>query len=191
MIALVLALAAAPATVAIGTVTGPVLLDGLCPAAEWRGAAATDVGGGVTVLAQEDRGHVHLCLRLPAGSLGAYDLYLQDASGVVHNLHSSAQVGERVRTATGWTEWHWGNHRGWYSPPVPFTGLSEDAARRPLFSAQESREITLQKARFDLKPGWRLMLAVHALGADRRARVTYPATASADRPEGWATIRRG
>lgn len=187
---LLLALAAAT-TILTGRAAAPPLLDGQCPAAEWRGAVRTPIGGGVTLLAQEDARAIYLCLELPPSSLGTFDLYLQDRAGALHNLHSSAQVGERTRTDGAWPAWRFGNHRGWFSPPVPFTGYQGSGDQRlARFGEQASREVAILKSRFELATRWRLMIEVRALGADRLGGVTFPADGVPDRPESWAEGRR-
>ena len=129
------------------------LLDGRCGDSEWTGAARTPLGSGVTLLAQDNGAAVLLCLLLPPGSLGTYDLYLEAGDGTLYNLHSSAQNGERVFAGGAWPEqWHWRNNKGWFGPPVPFAGFDAepDGSQSVAFAPQESRELEIRKARFGL-----------------------------------------
>jgi hypothetical protein len=196
--ALASALACSPAqaqqaTIAVAPVTATPLLDGRCGDSEWTGAARTPLGNGVTLLAQDNGAAVQLCLLLPPDSLGTYDLYLEDGAGKLHNFHSSAQVGERTFANGAWPDWSWGNHGGWYGPPVPFRGLGTRPDGRPttVFASEPSRELEIRKARFGLGKHWRMMIQVRALGPDRSGSVTFPATAKPEMPESWGQASVG
>jgi hypothetical protein len=168
----------------------PLLLDGRCDVTEWRGAAELDVGGGVRLLARQDREYVYLCLRLPPSSLGTLDLWLETQPGAAPvNLHISAQVGERTKGPQGWPEWRFGNQQGWYGPPVAFSGMDRapDGGRQGRFADSAARELQLSKARFGAGP-WRARLEVRALGPDREGAVIYPAASGEDSPDGWLML---
>jgi hypothetical protein len=170
---------------------GPILLDGRCDRAEWDLAATTALDAGHVLLAQHDARHVYLCIRVPADSHGTLDLYLQAAGApALHNLHASAQVGERVRGADGWPEYTWWNHRGWYSPAVPFTGIERDGERsRAEFATGVPREVQIEKARFGAGP-WRVLFVVggrrDASGA--WAPLRWPPAGDENDPAGWAEL---
>lgn len=173
-------------------VTTPVLLDGLCPDDEWRAAARIELDGAHTLLLMHDAKFAYACILGPSDSPLTLDLYLQGSeTGQLYNLHASAQVGERLRGAHGWPPYEWWNHRGWYSPAVPFTGVAgEGEERRPQFMNGRPRELQVQRARFG-SGTWRAMLSV---GGRRDADGTwqtlvYPAGAKDDDPAGWAEWR--
>ncbi len=99
-----------------------ILLDTRCGDVEWMGAARVSIGDGRELLAIEDATSLYLCIPLPAESYGTMDLYVLPSSGAAPlNLHASAQVGERTKVAEAWPDWTFGNHHGWYSPPVAVT----------------------------------------------------------------------
>ncbi len=174
-----------PYVIAAPARTAPLLLDGLCDAAEWARASRQAIGAGVELLAQQDGDFVYLCLRLPPESLGTFDLFLRpEAGGPLTNLHVSAQVGERELGPDGWPQWRWRNQRGWYGPAVPFAGSTKDG---PDFAATGSRELQLARARFGSGP-WRVRLHVHSLGADGRGEATFPAGTNPDDTKGWAVL---
>lgn len=171
---------------------GPVLLDGLCPTSEWTAASRTDLGQGVTLLAQKDAAGTHLCLVLPPQSLGAFDLFIAPASGQPINLHSSAQVGQRRRGSDGWwtDPFVWGNHSGWYAPPVRTTDFEAlpDGRRAVAFADSPFREMTLTPAVTGAGP-WRLLVKIYAVGPDRGVTVGWPRQGDENRPETWAEVR--
>jgi predicted alpha/beta superfamily hydrolase len=187
--ALLLAQAPAlPATPASQT----VLLDGRCDDAEWRGASRTAVTPTSDLLLQQTESHLYLCVTLPPDSYGTMDLYVSSPGQQWPvNLHASAQVGERVRTASGWPDWEFGNQRGWYSPPVALSRTTvEDGRARLTFGTVAAREVAIQKAKFGNGP-WRFLIQVRALGADKTGTLAYPAAASVDHPDTWAQVDIG
>lgn len=173
-------------------VATPVLLDGLCPDDEWAAASRTELDATHTLLLMHDATFAYACILGPGDAPLTLDLYLQgSATGQLYNLHASAQVGERLRGARGWPPYEWWNHRGWYSPAVPFTGVTgEGAERRPQFANGRPRELQVRRARFG-DGSWRAMFSV---GGKRAADgswqvLVYPAGARDDDPAGWARWR--
>jgi hypothetical protein len=171
---------------------GPVLLDARCPAQEWSGAARVEVGSGVSLLSQQDAHFVSLCLTLPAESLGTIDLYvLPEGASEPHNLHVSAQIGERQKTGGRWPDWTWGNNQGWASPVVPFRGLAtEEGKPRLQWGSSEGREIQISRARFAGRH-WRFMFELRALGPAREGQVVFPKGAVPDDTATWAVLELG
>ncbi len=170
---------------------GPILLDGRCDEAAWAKAVPTPLDDGLTLSAVADRDGVTICWRFPIQTL-SLDLYIEDARGQLHDLHVSAQTGERTRTAEGWPDWTvFGQHRGWYAPPFAFSGFRTDEAgtRRIVFAPQPYRELTLTKARFGPGP-WRVMVEAQVMEPGA-AIVRYPAGASPDEPAGWGLLDPG
>jgi|GEM_PF-6692371 len=144
-----------------------------------------------SMLALDHGAALTLCWRFPVQTLGL-DLYIQDAQGALHDLHISAQTGERTRTAEGWPEWTaFGQHQGWYAPPYAFSGFKADAsgARRIVFAAQPSRELQFFKARFGPGP-WRIMVEAQSMVPEAEI-VRYPAKSSPDDPATWGWLRVG
>lgn len=167
---------------------GPVLLDGRCDEPTWARAIPVRLDSNLTLSAVEDRGMVTLCWRFPAQTLGL-DLYIEDAEGELHDLHISAQTGERTRTAQGWADWTgFGQHRDWYAPPFAFAGFRTDetGARRIVFTPQPYRELQLSKARFGSGP-WRIMVEAQVMEPGAPT-VRYPAGGSPDDPATWGRL---
>ncbi|KRA66292.1 hypothetical protein ASD79_03155 [Caulobacter sp. Root655] len=170
---------------------GPILLDGRCDEPAWVKATPTVLGEGLSMLAVADRDTVTTCWRFPVQTLGL-DLYIEDAQGALHDLHISAQTGERTRTAQGWPEWTgFGQHHGWYAPPFAFSGFKTDdgGVRRIVFAPQPSRELQLTKARFGPGP-WRVMVEAQVMTPDAKID-RYPAKAFPDDPATWGILEPG
>jgi hypothetical protein len=172
--------------------TGAVLLDGRCDDAEWRSASRIPLAADSELLLQQDGSAVFICVPLPPESYGTMDLYVASAATPTPvNLHASAQVGERQRSASGWPEWTFGNQRDWYSPPVALSRAEVVGNRSHLtFGVVSAREVAIRKSKFGAGP-WRMMIEIRALGAAKKGMLRYPASGSADDPASWATIGVG
>lgn len=183
---------AEPAVLESRATTSPVLLDGLCPDAEWRDAARVELDATHELLLMHDAAYAYACIRGPSDEHLTLDLYLRGSRGGPDaNLHASAQVGERLRGARGWPPYEWWNHRDWYSPAVPFTGTEgEGAARRPAFMTGRPRELQIRRARFG-EGTWHAMFAVGGKrAADGEWRpLAFPPGATDDAPATWSEWR--
>ena len=189
MILTTFAAVAAASAFAVGEAERPILLDNQCGEAEWAGAAKTDVGEGVTLLAMADEDFVYLCWRLPPESLGTLDFYVIVAGETSRDMHISAQVGDRWMNPDGsWGEFAWGEHPGWYGPPVRFTGLvtAPDGSRRADFADSSARE--MQISRDISRAPWAFMFEMHAIGPDHARSLTWPAGGKPDDTRTWADL---
>ena len=185
---MMMSLAAAAAAVAVGLAERPVLLDNQCPEAEWADAAKTDVGQGVTLLAKADEDFVYLCWRLPPESLGTLDFYLIVPGEASRDMHISAQVGDRWLGPDGWSEFAWGEHPGWYGPPVAFSGFdtAADGARTVRWADSAAREMQISR---DLsRAAWWFMFEMRAIGPGRANNLTWPEGAKPDDTRTWVQL---
>jgi len=168
--------ASAAALLSVPLSSNPILLDGRCDGAEYSGAARQDLGHGVTLQVLHGRDFINFCASLPPESLGTMDLYLQAPSGgEIINVHVSAQVGERTYQEGEDPAWEWGNHHGWYGPPVAIRGseLRPDGKPRVTFKDATGREVQLSKARFGSGP-WKFRYELRAIGPQQGITVRLP-----------------
>lgn len=177
------------ASLAAAATVHPPLLDGVCEPGVWNVAKALALDGGVELRLLQDRRYVYLCASLPPGSFGSTDIFIALPNGRRHNLHVSAQVGEREWTGTGWPEWRFGNQQDWYGPPVAFAGLRRpsDGLAQPRFAMAVGREVQIAKSKFGRGP-WRLRLELRALGADQAGVAVFPKGSSELEPGQWAVL---
>ncbi len=68
-----------------------VIVDGRCQAEEWQGIP--EVG---RIRAFRNGDQVFICIAIPDGGLGSLDIFIGRRNGTVLNLHSSAQIAQRV-----------------------------------------------------------------------------------------------
>lgn len=165
---------AAAAAITVGQAERPILLDNHCPDAEWAGATQAEVGEGVTLLAMADEDFVYLCWRLPPQSLGTLDFYLIVPGEAVRNMHVSAQVGDRWLGPDGWSAYAWGEHPGWFGPPLRFSGLQTlpDGSREADFADSPAREIQID--RNISRAAWFFMFQLRAVGPNHAREITWP-----------------
>lgn len=154
-----------------------VLLDGRCEAAEYTAALRRTLSDKVELLAQHRDGLIALCLRYTPPQANGVDLFIADADGTLYNLHASASLGERRRSATHWPEWTWWNNTGWSANPVRPRNFRELA-----FEPSDATEFVIRRERFRLP--WRLRIDVHT----RVPGVIWPAGSSADDARDWVGV---
>lgn len=171
---------------------GPVLMDGACTDRTWQTARAYPLAHGASIRFAANRDFLYVCVDPPAGSFANVDLYIRH-DGKLYNLHSSAQLGERVKGEAGWPDWQWGNNLGWTSNWLPWRGIRQDGGQaRPRFDTVPGREMQIARTKFP-KRTFDLMVHVHELatpagmiGEDR-----FPAGAHDDDPASWARLQLG
>lgn len=119
------------------------------------------------------------------------DIFLEDAAGRVHQLHASAQIGERALADTLWGDWdnpawRWGNHVDWIANEAKVD--SAQPAGLP-FSARaypaDGTEFQIRRSRF---PGgrWRIRVDV-GLFSGNGDTCTFPNGAGRG-PSTWAVL---
>ena len=182
-----------PATSVVTVPTGgptPVLLDGQLTPGEWDDARTVRLTDSLRLLLKQVHGHVFLAVapggRVPRG----IDIFLADSTGRVHQLHASAQIGERALEDTLWTDatpaWRWGNHVDWMAneAKVDATQPADRPFAARLFPA-DATEFQIRRSRF---PGTRWRLRVEALVfASGAPPDVFPRDATRD-PATWAVI---
>lgn len=169
----------------------PILIDGFFAADEWADARVVPVAGSVRLHLKQVGDHVFIGITTGTEIPRPVDLYLQAEDGSIHQLHASAQIGERHLPATGWSAespaWRWGNHVDWIANEAKTD--SERPQNLP-FSARtfpsEGVEYQIRRSRF---PGttWKLRVDVGNFPGNEGS-YRYPERAD-DNPGTWAVVR--
>ena len=106
----------------------PISVDGQIAADEWGDASATNVGVGTKLLTKVAGPDLLLAIKLPARSFRYVDLYVQESSGRLINLHASMKQGERA-LSDGWSDqspaFTW-SPQGWNSSTAQRTGAATE-----------------------------------------------------------------
>jgi hypothetical protein len=171
---------------------GPVLLDGRLSPGEWDDAAVVPIGDSVRMLVKQVGGHVLVAVSSGARVGRPVDLYLQDASGTISQLHASMQIGERVHRDTLWTgdapAWHWGNHVDWIANE---TKLDSKQPTGGTFSSRlfpgDGTEFQIRRSRF-LGREWRVWVEMNAFPGTEGGPIFFPRNATRDTGT-WAVLQ--
>lgn len=169
----------------------PPLLDGKCRGEEWAGASTVQLPANVTIRFMHHEDSLYVCASGKEDDYAALDLYIHNkVTDVVHNLHISAQLGERAYAEGTWSDLLFWNIRDWTAFWVPFSGTEQtDSGIRPTFLRGSDREARVLRSKF---PGdaWRMMIVVSAVtqGEDSMAEVSYPEGALEVDPSTWTTF---
>lgn len=160
-------------TVEVPTGAGtPVLTDGTFSPGEWDDAARLIVNDSITLYFKQYDGHVFLGVHCPELTVPVFDLFLAPETGVVHQLHISAQLGERVLNAASDDAddpaFVWGRTTDWYANEIRWDerrlqaivesgAKTRDEAFPDVVFPQEGAEFQIKRAKF---PGesWQLRL---------------------------------
>lgn len=92
-------------TITINHTKKAPLFDGRCGKDEWQTSTKIELPAQVSVYLMHDVDSLFVCAKGEAEDYTVIDLYIEhDATGHLHNLHASAQLGERLLTDKDWSE---------------------------------------------------------------------------------------
>jgi hypothetical protein len=170
----------------------PMAADGTIAAGEWGDANVCVLPCGLLMLKQV-AGRVWMAFVPDATHATYVDLFLQDASGTVHNLHASLQWGERVVTGDAWTDrepaTRWGEPKTWSANRIAWApgGREMPEVTKQSFQPYAAHEFSIARAAF-AGTTWRVRLEVRDF-AGRQADAVFPAGSTRYDPRSWATWR--
>ncbi|MCK7592940.1 hypothetical protein [Pseudomarimonas salicorniae] len=175
----------------IGATSVAPLFDGRCDQEEWRPATVIDLPAGVSLRFMHDRHSLFVCAEGKAQDHTVIDIYIEDAAtGRLHNLHASAQLGERVFNGDSWSESEFWNNRDWGGFWVPYAGQEEtDSGPRTQFLKGSHREIQILRRRF-AGESWNLMVVIGAVFREdgSAVRLSFPDDGVATDASTWRRI---
>jgi hypothetical protein len=163
-----------------------VMIDAKISPSEWDDAGSLELFSGGKLYVKRDAEYVYLAVRLPEGNTMTVDLYIDDGTQPITDLHASARLGERVPRQDGWSndDWHWANNRDWVA------NVSRVKSWEPReFFDENVREFQIKRSRFPAKK-WRVMLEAMKRETDGKWSTTpFPAKADNLKPdERWLTL---
>lgn len=170
-----------------------LLLDGRIDPGEWDGAVAVTVAGPIRLRLLQSGGDLFIAVLTGGGPPRPVDIYLEESTGRILQLHASAAIGERLLADTLWTDtapaWRWGNHVGWMANEAKVD--SHQPTDLPLGARMfpaEAVEFQIRPARL---PGasWRMRVEVGRFPGTE-GHFVFPRGASRD-PGSWAIIETG
>lgn len=120
-----------------------VMIDGKVSPGEWSDALKVVLSNGVDLLIKRHERFLLVAVVLPPGKYGFTDLLVDENL----DLHASAKLGERVRTAGGaWSDWKWWNNDRWTANVARV-----EAFAGPTLSPEGVREYQIDLDRFPEK----------------------------------------
>jgi hypothetical protein len=165
------------------------LFDGHCGNEEWQAATRIELPADILVLLMHDQDSLFVCAKGKAEDYTVIDLYIEHAkTGHLHNLHASAQLGERLMTDQAWSESEFWNLDGWGGFWVPYAGNEEtEEGNRTRFLKGSHREIQVLRKKFTGN-AWNMMVRVSAINHEGKygAEFTFPEQASDHDASTWA-----
>ena len=176
----------------------PVMTDGVFLSEEWADAISLPLGETAELFLKEHGGHVFVGVH--CGNLEkpfSVNLYLAGPGGNIHQLHGSAQIGERILTpGEEDPAWIWGYSPGWYANEVRWNQLEaqalmeegntqSEAVKAALFG-HDGFEFQLLRDKF---PGneWILRVEIKSY-PDYESPLIYPEETSSDHTDGWLRL---
>ena len=85
--------------IAINQTDKAPLFDGRCGKDEWQAATKIELPAQISIYLMHDKDSLFVCAKGKAEDYTVIDLYIEHAeTGHLHNLHASAQLGERLLT---------------------------------------------------------------------------------------------
>lgn len=165
------------------------LFDGTCDKDEWQGATRIELPAQVSVYLMHDEDSLFVCAKGKAEDYTVSDLYIEHGkTGQLHNLHASAQLGERIFMGTDWSESDQWNLRDWSGFWVPYAGNEEtEDGTRTKFLRGSHREIQVLRRKF-VGNTWNMMIGVSAINHEDNpmAEFIYPEGAVDTDKSTWA-----
>lgn len=180
--------ASASETIAISKTHKAPLFDGRCSKDEWQAATKIELPAQVSVYLMHDKDSLFVCAKGKAEDYTVVDLYIAHAeTGHLHNLHASAQLGERLLTDKEWSESEYWNLEDWGGFWVPYAGNEEtDDGMRTKFLEGSHREIQVLRKKFAGNT-WKMMIGVSAVNHEGKygAEFFYPESAVDNDESTW------
>ena len=164
------------------------LFDGRCDQDEWKPAKKFELPAQTFVYLMHDNHSLYVCAKGKAEDYTVIDIYIEnDKTGVLHNLHASAQLGERVFNGKEWSKPDRWNLKDWSGFWVPYAGRveSEDGLK-PKFLKGSHREIQILRQKFP-SDTWNMMISVSGVNdGENSTEFSYPENAVDTDSSTWA-----
>lgn len=168
------------------------IFDGKCKETEWQHATQIDLPAKTTVYLMHDDHSLFICAKSKAEDYTVIDIYIEDTdTGYLHNLHASAQLGERINSEQQWQEISFWDLQDWGGFWVPFSGTENtENGANPTFLKGSHREIQILRKKF---PGdtWNMMINVGGIHHKGKygASFSFPSGAMDNDRTTWTQFR--
>jgi len=164
------------------------LFDGRCDEDEWKSAKKFELPAQTFIYLMHDKHSLYVCAKGKAEDYAVIDIYVKHAkTGYLHNLHASAQLGERIFKGKQWSKSERWNLKDWSGFWVPYAGRVEaEDGLRPKFLKGSHREMQILRKKFP-SDTWNMMISISGVyqGKDSSA-FSYPEKAVDTDGSTWA-----
>jgi hypothetical protein len=178
----------------------PVLTDGVFSDGEWDDAAQLHVNDSITVFFKQQNGHVFIGVLCPELTIPVFDLFFDPRGGEIHQLHLSAQLGERILNETSEDAedpaFVWGRTSDWYANEIRWdaseldrrvaAGADRDAIFGEVVFPYEGAEFQIKHSKFGGE-SWRMRLETVWHGSYDDPHVFPPETSRRDSAD-WIVL---
>ena len=140
------------------------LFDGRCDKDEWQSATKFELPAQASIYLMHDKYSLYVCAKGKAEDYTVIDIYIENTeTGYLHNLHASAQLGERLFKGKEWSKSERWNLKDWSGFWVPYAGIddSEDG-KRTKFLKGSHREMQVLRKKF-VGETWNMMISVSSI----------------------------
>ncbi len=140
------------------------LFDGRCNKDEWQSAIKFELPAKTAVYLMHDDDSLYVCAKGKAEDYTVIDIYVENAeTGYLHNLHASAQLGERTFKGKEWSKPDRWNLNDWSGFWVPYAGREEsEDGLKPKFLKGSDREMQILRKKFS-GDTWNIMIGVSGI----------------------------
>jgi hypothetical protein len=192
---------ALPTTVRVPEGNGrPILTDGIFSPGEWDDAMKIQIRPDLQLLLKKNAGFVFLGLKYSAFTLSVVDLFISPDGKTIHQLHVSAQLGERLRGgAAGAGEdppFIWGDTADWYANEIRWDagkvqalmkeGKDAGGAQQAAVYRYDGFEFQIRESKFDTDE-WLIRLE-SPMPPDWSKPVVFPEGTSLASMKGWLKL---
>ncbi|MCJ8294443.1 MAG: hypothetical protein MJK15_08555 [Colwellia sp.] len=178
----------APEVITINATNKAPLFDGRCDKDEWQSAIKFELPAQTAVYLMHDNDSLYICAKGKAEDYAVIDIYIENTkTGYLHNLHASAQLGERIFNGKEWSKPDRWNLKDWRGFWVPYAGRveSEDGLK-PKFLKGSHREMQILRKKF-VGVTWNIMISVSGIYHDEGStKYSYPEKAIDTDSSTWA-----
>jgi len=175
-------------TITINATNNAPLFDGRCDEDEWKSAIKFELPAKTSVYLMHDNDSLFVCAKGKTDDYTVIDIYIEDAkTSYLHNLHASAQLGERIFKGKEWSKPDRWNLKDWSGFWVPYAGRveSEDGLK-PTFLKGSHREMQILRKKFT-GDTWNIMINVSGIYHNEKStEFSYPGKAVDTDSSTWA-----
>lgn len=179
----------------------PVMIDGVFSEGEWDDALMVDASEAVKLYLKQEKGHLFIGVRCIRLITPIVDLFIQPTGREIHQLHASAQIGERVLGGSAEEDppWVWGHSPDWYANEVRWNraqeerliaeGVSEGEAQSRANFPYDGFEFQVRASKFESSE-WRIRIEVPS-APDYDAPFVFPPETVRRSTDGWLILTLG